>query len=583
MSETLLLLTVIVPLALVLLWPARRCRPWVGRFGLLAPLPAILLVTAGEHVVVELPWLLLGTRAAMDTTGQVFLGFTATLWLASGIFARSYLAHDPHRERFELFWLLTMSGNLGLIVAQDMVSFLLFFTLMSFSAYGLITHDRTLESLRAGRIYIVLAIFGEILLFWAAVLAVHQTGSFDFDDLTTGLAGSPLRSVIAGLLLVGFGIKLGMMPLHFWLPLAHPAAPTPASAVLSGAIIKTGLLGMIRFLPLGEVAMYEWGVICVAVGIASAFIGVLIGLTQHNPKTVLAYSSVSQMGLVSIGLGAALMVPEAWPTIRAAILLFAVHHAVTKAALFLGVGVAQTNMASRTSQALVTSGLVLAALALAGLPLTSGFVAKNGLKYAAAAMPEFWALSLVWLVPLTGITTTLLVCRFLYLVRPSRPSSHGQLSSSMAITWGILTVGPVVLFVSSGAVQAIPATWSSLTLVKVWGATWPLIGAGVLVFVLCVHPSSRARLRKIRIPAGDLIVPVTIVSAWCLRVWNRTVVYSISAMIRAIRGPFTRRVAPHCLQVLIRIEHRVSTDFAAGVLVGLLIVAMFMLMIFVTL
>jgi len=579
-SASLVLLTVITPLALVILWPARRCRAWVGRLGLLAPLPAILLVAAGEHVVVDLPWLLLGSRWGVDTTGRVFLGFTAALWLAAGIFARSYLADDPYRDRFELFWLLTMSGNLGLIVAQDMVSFLLFFTLMSFSAYGLITHDHRAESLRAGRIYIALAIFGEILLFWAAVLTVHQTGSFNFSDLARGLGGSPLLNIIAGLVLVGFGIKLGMMPLHFWLPLAHPAAPTPASAVLSGAIIKTGLLGMMRFLPIGEVAMYEWGAVCIAVGIASAFTAALIGLTQHNPKTVLAYSSVSQMGLVSIGLGATLMAPAAWTTISAAILLFVVHHAVTKAALFLGVGVAQANIASQTNRTLVTAGLVLTALALAGLPLTSGFAAKNALKYAAAAAPEWWALSLGWLVPLTGITTTLLVCRFLYLVWPSRQHSHGSLSLPMAVAWGVLTAGTVLVFVSLGTAEIIPATWSSLAIVKVWAATWPMLGAGTIVLVLCVHPSLRARLQKIRIPAGDLAVPVTTISGWCLQVWTKVVVVGSSATIRKLRGWFPRGLSLHSPHRLIRIEQRLGADLTAGFLVGLLVVVMFALMVF---
>lgn len=231
MSELLLVLTVILPLALVAVWPLRSCRAWVGRFAVGAPLPALLTAVFANELTVELPWLLLGSRWGLDVTGRVFLGFTATLWLAAGIFARSYLTRDRARDRFELFHLLTMAGNLGLIVAQDMVSFLLFFTLMSLAAYGLITHHRKPDSMRAGRAYIILAVFGEVLLFWAVILAAQQTGTLHFDGLAAKLAVSPLRQVIVGLLLVGFGIKLGLMPLHFWLPLAHPVAPTPASAV----------------------------------------------------------------------------------------------------------------------------------------------------------------------------------------------------------------------------------------------------------------------------------------------------------------------------------------------------------------
>ncbi len=281
------------------------------------------------------------------------------------------------RDRFDLFHLLTMLGNLGVIVSQDMISFLLFYTMMSLAAYGLITHDRKPTSMRAGYTYITLAVLGEVLLFWAAVLTAQQTGTLYFDDLAGKLAVSPYRHVIAGLVLVGFGIKLGLMPLHIWLPLAHPAVPTPASAVLSGAIIKTGLLGMLRFLPLGAVAMHDWGVACIVVGVASALLAVLFGLTQENSKTVLAYSSVSQMGLVGVMVGVAMMTPQAWTMISAAILVYVTHHAVAKASLFLGVGVAQCEPRSHWQRRLVTGGLAIAALSLAGLPLTTGSAAKN--------------------------------------------------------------------------------------------------------------------------------------------------------------------------------------------------------------
>lgn len=577
MSELLLILTVVTPLVLVGAWPARRCRVWIGRLAAWAPLPAILLALLADDLTIELPWLLFGSRWGLDSTGRVFLGLTAALWLAAGIFARSYLAHDPKRERFELFHLLTMAGNLGLVVAQDMVTFLLFFTLMSLAAYGLITHDRQPESMRAGRIYIVLAIFGEVLLFWAVLLAVQQTGTLYFDGLAAKFAASPHRNLIAGLLLVGFGIKLGVMPLHFWLPLAHPAAPTPASALLSGAMIKTGLLGLLRFLPFGAVAMPEWGLLCILVGIASTFLAALIGLTQDNPKTVLAYSSVSQMGLITIGIGAALMAPDAWQVIAPALLVYAVHHAVAKAALFLGVGVAQARMRSRWQRTLVTAGLLMAALSLAGLPLTSGFAAKTALKYAAAATPEFWASTFAWLLPLTGITTTLLVARFLCLVWPSRQHARQALVPGMTISWGALVVGVVVLFFELRFGHFVKPAWTSLAVENLWAAAWPMISAGAILLVLQATPSLRKRLRDIAVPAGDLVVPLALAVAFGRRIWNAIAVAGFAAFITKMRLRWQAAAAVSAPHVLNNLARQIENDVAAGLLIGLLAVVMFAL------
>jgi len=572
-NTALIIMTVIAPLVPVAFWPARRIRERVGSLVVLAPIPALLTAVLVDDFALDLPWLLLGARWGMDLTGRVFLGFTGTLWLAAGVYARSYLKHDSARTRFDLFWCLTMSGNLGVIVAQDMVSFLLFFALMSLAAYGLITHDRKPDSIRAGRTYIGLAVFGEVLLFWAVALAALEKGDVFFDGLASELAKSNLRNVIVGLLLTGFSIKLGLMPLHFWLPLAHPAAPTPASAVLSGAIIKTGLLGLLRFVPFGAVAMHEWGGVCVLAGVISTLAGALIGLTQNNPKTVLAYSSVSQMGLIAIALGVGLMTPDAWPAITVAILLFAVHHAVAKASLFLGVGMPQAGTSFHWQRTCVTIGLVPAALALAGLPLTSGFVAKSGLKYAAAAAPGVWSSVLDWILPLTGVTTTLLVCRFLHLVWPSRRHSHGVLNATMAVPWAILAVGVLVGFLAVRFGAIVKPTWTTLAFGKVWGASWPILGGLIIVAWLRSHHSLRSQLEKVRIPAGDVTIPVDLAIWWFRRIWHGMVVrkiHQLGVRARQLRLQTLRRA-------LDAVTNGLEDELTAGVLIGLLGLVMFLL------
>jgi formate hydrogenlyase subunit 3/multisubunit Na+/H+ antiporter MnhD subunit len=388
-SGTQALLAILLPFLLAGCWLFSPLRCTAGRLAPLSPLPALMLALFGPEWQVDLPWMLLGTQLGLDATGRVFLALTAALWLAAGLHGKHHFTCDAPRPGFQLAWLLTLAGNLGLTVAQDMLSFLLCFTVMSVAAYPLIIHDRTPQSLYAGRIYLLLVVLGELLLFWAAVIAAGQTGAMTFSDLAPALAASPQRGLVTGLLLAGFGIKVGIMPLHGWLPLAHPAAPVAASAVLSGAMIKAGLLGWLRFLPLGSVQLSPWGEALITLGLLSALLAALLGMAQRKPKTVLAYSSVSQMGLASVTVGAGLLAPAAWPALRGALLLFIVSHGMAKAALFLGVGVAQARRETALQRAAAAAGLLLAAASIAGLPLTLGYIAKKSQATIAGWLPAF--------------------------------------------------------------------------------------------------------------------------------------------------------------------------------------------------
>jgi formate hydrogenlyase subunit 3/multisubunit Na+/H+ antiporter MnhD subunit len=577
-SEFLLALTVLFPLSLALLWPITTCRAGVGRLTLFVPLPALALVFVTDEVNLDLPWVLLGARWGLDATGRVLLGLTAVLWLAGGIYARGYLAHDPHRSRFELFWLLTLTGNLGVIIALDMASFLLFYTLMSLAAYGLITHDRQPASLHAGRVYIVLTVIGEVFLFWGMAIAANQTGSLYLENFAAQLATAPGRDIIVGLMILGFGIKLGMMPLHTWLPLAHPAAPTPASAVLSGAIIKAGLLGLLRFLPWGAIEMPAWGAVCLVIGIASALIAALIGLTQDNPKTVLAYSSVSQMGLVTMGLGAGLLAPSAWPLISTAILLFALHHAVAKGALFLGVGVAQAELPAHWQRWMVIVGLIVPALALAGLPLTTGYVVKNALKEVAAQTPEFWATTLAWVLPLTSVTTTLLVARFLFVVWPHGREAHHRLTLAMTLPWGILVVGVVALAFVTPPGELAKRSWFAWKFDKVWAALWPMLLASVALLA-CAFAPLRHALRRIHIPPGDLVVPATALVLACRQLWNAIVVRGFTTLVAKTLPRLQRDRTRFARSTIIYVSRGLENELATGILIGLVSVVMFLLLV----
>ena len=487
LDGALLVLAWLFPLLLGLALLARPRFPLVP--ASLAAVPALMAawsVPAGT--VVEAPAMLLGAQFSLDDTGQAFLLFTALLWLCAGLYAFSYLRQDARRPLYFAFFLLAMAGNLSLIVAGDMLTFYLGYALMSFASYGLVVHTGQDEARYAGRIYIILVVIGEVLLFAALAMIAVSTGTLSLDSLTR----QPIGGLAAALVFVSFGIKAGVAMLHMWLPLAHPAAPIPASAVLSGAMIKAGVLGWLRFLsPAG--AALEYGGVLVGAGLATAFFGAAIGVSQVNPKTVLAYSSISQIGLITVSVGAWLITGDTSQAALVAVLLYVMHHGMAKGALFLGVGFAGAGRR-------VLAVLLLPALALAGLPLTSGAAAKAVLKTTTATLPGQWPALLDVLLPLAAVGTTLLMARFLWLIHLS-PRQAKRLPRLMWAAWLALIVC-VALFMLAwpAAAQAIP---DALKPDKLWVATWPIIAGALLA-------AAAARFLKglalPLFPPGDVLV-----------------------------------------------------------------------------
>jgi hydrogenase-4 component B len=484
MTAAMLLLVPLLPLALaaIVMMPGaarvRRLTPWAVLPGL------VVAVWFPEGAQAVYPWLLLGLELHLDVPGRAFLLLTSLLWGAAGLYALGYLRGDAHECRFHLFFLLAMSGNLGLVLAADAVGFYVFFALMSLASYGLVIHAGGAQVRHAGRIYLILAVLGEVALFAGLVMHVSVAGGLHFAQL----AAAPLSPITAGLLLTGFGIKAGLIPLHVWLPLAHPAAPTPASAVLSGAMIKAGLLGLLRLLQVEGPGWPELGALLLVLGLAGAFLAALAGVMQQRPKTILAYSSVSQMGLMITGVGLVFLLPDAGEALLAAVVLYAVHHGLAKGALFLGVGVVERSRAPWTMAV-----LALPALALAGLPWSSGAVAKRALKAPLAEAPA-WAGTVETLLTWAAVGTTLLMVRFLWRMGATGEPGRGALPWQMLLPWLALSSTAFLLpWIAPGEAGA------------AWSLLWPL-GLGLLAALTAARVLQGRRLPDV--PEGDLLVPM---------------------------------------------------------------------------
>jgi formate hydrogenlyase subunit 3/multisubunit Na+/H+ antiporter MnhD subunit len=419
-AELLLALPALVPLGLAALLAVRPLARGASLLAPLGALPALAVALAAPDGRADLPWLLLGTRLRLDDPSRTFLLLAGAVWLAAGVHALSYLREDPRRPAFLAWWSVALAGNAGLVLAGDAASFYLCFAAMSFASYALVVHDRTDGAVRAGRVYLALVVVGEVFVFAALALGAHAAGSLLLADVARATAASPWRDALVLCALVGFGAKAGVVGVHVWLPLAHPEAPTPASAVLSGVMVKAALVGWLGVLP--AAALPGWGAAFLVLGIAGAFFGVLVGLTQRHPKAILAYSTVSQMGIATAGVGAALTDPSLRTAALAALPLFALHHGIAKGALFLGTGVAKT--AGRFRR-LAAASLALPALQLAAAPLTSGAVAKGAVKGLVSASGAGGVVAPV-LLAVSSAGTALLLAHLLRVLHASPEDPHAH-------------------------------------------------------------------------------------------------------------------------------------------------------------
>jgi formate hydrogenlyase subunit 3/multisubunit Na+/H+ antiporter MnhD subunit len=395
----------------------------------------------------------------------------------------------PNADRFAVSWLLTMAGSLGVFIAADLLTFYLVYALVSIPAYYLLAHDEDAGSLRAGGIYLAFALLGEAVLLVAFVMlaAGEPSGSLSIRDVVAVLPTSPWGDAALALIIIGFGMKIGLAPLHGWMPLAYAAAPIPAAAVLSGAAVKAGVIGLIRFLPLNA-AFPGWGEALAWVGFISAFYGAAIGVTQRDPKTILAYSSVSQMGVIAAALGMGLASARQGAATEVA--FYAANHVLVKAALFLTVGAAAALDGRARSLALIVAALL--GLSLAGLPLTGGSLAKIAVKdlFRPGAAGVASQLS-------AAATAALML---VFVMRLARSPREGGAASPRRL-WSWLVLAAAALLLPWLLSPALGSLAEALEPAKLIDAIWPMLIGAALAAALWA-----AGDRLPRMPAGDVIV-----------------------------------------------------------------------------
>ena len=303
------------PLALVIRHPAGRraaMNLMLALTGMLAVAAGMAgLLSGGTSAVLPLglPWLPMHVR--VDALAAFLLLLIGALLLPVAIYAQGYLKGERHLAPLAVFMPLFVLGMLGVVIADDAFTFMLCWELMSVASYFLVCfeHDHA-DHRRAGFVYLLMAHLAGLLILGAFAVLYTTSGSFAFAAMRA-VSPTPFWASVAFLLAAaGFGMKAGVVPLHGWLAEAHPAAPSHASALMSGVMLKVALFGFLRLVwDLVGVQDFQWwwGTLVLAAGSGSALAGVLLALQQQDLKRLLAYSSVENIGIVLIGLGLAML------------------------------------------------------------------------------------------------------------------------------------------------------------------------------------------------------------------------------------------------------------------------------------
>ncbi|MBR6955255.1 MAG: proton-conducting membrane transporter [Clostridia bacterium] len=339
-----------------------------------------------------------------DDAGKVFAAVMALLWAVAGAYSFAYMEHEGHLRRYYSFYLVSLGVLMGLCFAGSIVTYYMFYELMTLLTVPLVVHEMSKDAVAAGIKYLIYSVLGASLVLLGVFVLAPWVESFSFApggvlnrEALAGHEGTALTMVF--LMLVGFGTKAGMFPLHGWLPTAHPVAPAPASAVLSGVITKAGVLGAFRLVYCfvgadflrGTWVHFTW----IGLTLFTVFMGSMLAYREDLLKKRLAWSSVSQVSYVLFGLA------TLHPLGVVGALLHVSAHALIKNTLFMSAGaiIHQTGK-TRVSELrgigrqmpIVMWCFTIASVGLVGIPPCLGFVSKWYLAQGALAMtgtPDF--------------------------------------------------------------------------------------------------------------------------------------------------------------------------------------------------
>ncbi|MCR4722058.1 MAG: sodium:proton antiporter [Lachnospiraceae bacterium] len=337
----------------------------------------------------------LGMSFRIDGFRIVYASVTLIMWLCSTMLSPEYFGASKGKARYYIFSFLTMFATLGVFMSGDLYTTFVFFEIMSFTSYILVVHTKKEEAVRAGSTYLAVAVIGGLVMLMGLFMLYNLTGTLRITQLKEHCdrileSGSPREvgtlAACAVTILFGFAAKAGMFPLHVWLPKAHPVAPAPASALLSGVLTKCGIFGILILVMEIMAGSERFGIVLYIFGFITMFAGALPALFSTDLKKTLACSSVSQIGFIIVGASLTLLLGEECTLAATGTLLYMVNHSMFKLCLFLSAGIIYMKTHSLDLNKLRGFGrdkvflktiFLIGALGISGVPLFSGYISKT--------------------------------------------------------------------------------------------------------------------------------------------------------------------------------------------------------------
>lgn len=331
----------------------------------------------------------LGLHFTLDGFRRIYGIIAVFMWMMTTFLSREYFRHHENRNRFYLFLLLTLGATMGVFLSEDLFTTFVFFEIMSFTSYVWVAQEETQDSLRAAATYLAVAVTGGLVMLMGVFILYHELGTLMIPELLEAAKNYPDRELLYGAgacLLVGFGAKAGAFPLHIWLPKAHPVAPAPASALLSGILTKTGVFGILIISSGLFLHDASWGKLILAIGVLTMAGGALLAVFSVDLKRTLACSSMSQIGFILVGIGMQGILGEENAMAVHGTLLHMVNHSMIKLVLFMAAGVIFMNTHALNLNEIRGFGrkkpllkviFFIGALTIAGIPMFGGYISKT--------------------------------------------------------------------------------------------------------------------------------------------------------------------------------------------------------------
>ena len=339
-----------------------------------------------EGMMVKVPEICgMGLTFTVDGFRVLYAAIACFMWAMTSGFSEEYFTHYRNRNRYYFFQLMTLGATTGIFLSADLYTTFIFFEIMSICSYVWVAHDETASSMRAAATYLAVAIIGGLTLLMGLFLLYSQTGTLLISELYEACQGKNVYPACL-CMLVGFGAKAGAFPLQIWLPKAHPVAPAPASALLSGILTKTGVFGVLVISC--QILLHDayWGAFILVIGLITMFIGALLAVFSVDFKRTLACSSVSQIGFILVGVGMQGLLGEHNEIAIRGTVLHMVNHSLFKLVLFMAAGVIYMNIHKLDLNEIRGFGrkkpllkfiYLMGALGIGGIPLWSGYISKT--------------------------------------------------------------------------------------------------------------------------------------------------------------------------------------------------------------